>query len=95
MIAEIICSNGITLKYDPTIKAGDIVTGYHKGYWKVDLVMPRAGSTPLIYYTRIDKKGKKSCDASYCRKIDPVALRDQMVAEAILLCDKLMEAQAK
>ncbi|MNV14827.1 hypothetical protein D3C71_1055240 [compost metagenome] len=85
----------MTLKYDPTIQVGDIVTGYHKGYWKVDVVLPRIGTSPLIYYTRIDKEGQKSCDGSYCRKVDPLKLRDQMYDEANKLYDLLMKAQAK
>ncbi len=95
MITDIVCSNGVVLKYDPTIQVGDIITGYRKGYWKVDLVMPRAGNTPLIYSTRIDKKGKNSCDGSYCRKVDPEELYHEMVAEADKVYAMIMKAQGK
>lgn len=82
MITDIVCSNGVVLKYDPTIKQGDVVTGYHKGYWKVDVVMPRAGQPPSIYYTKVGGKGSKSCDGSYCRKVIPEVLRAEMINEA-------------
>lgn len=95
MIVDFVASNGVILKYDPTIKAGDIITAYHKGYWKVDLVMPRAGSTPSLYYTKVGGKSSKSCDASYCRKVDPEALHKQMIDEADKLYALLMEAQSK
>lgn len=70
------------------IKPGDIVTGYHKGYWKVDR---RVGST--IYYTRIDKNISKSCHRDYCKIVDPDQLFNQMVREATELRDMLMRAK--
>ena len=95
MITDVVCSNGVVIKCDLTIKPGDVVTGYHKGYWLVDVVTPRAGGTPLIEYTRLDKKGSKSCDASYCRKIDPEELYHEMVAEADKVYAMIMKAQGK
>lgn len=82
----------MVLKYDPTIQPGDIITAYHKGYWKVTKVIPRADNTPTFEYIRIDKKGSKSCDASYCRKVDPNELYQTLVDEAAQLRDMLMIA---
>lgn len=74
-----------------TFEPGDIVTGYHKGYWKVLNVR---GST--IEYQRIDAKGvvKKSCDGAWCHKIDPETLRTHQINEAHALYDLLKKAQA-
>lgn len=95
MITDIVCSNGVVLKYDPTIKPGDVVTGYHKGFWIVTKVTPRPGNTPHIEYRRIDKKVTNGCDASYCRKIDPEELYHEMVAEADKVYAMIIKAQGK
>jgi hypothetical protein len=95
MITDLVCSNGVVLKYDPTIKEGDLITGYHKGFWIVTKVTPRPGNTPHIEYRRIDKKVTNGCDASYCRKVDPEALRREMIDEANKLYDKLMQCRSQ
>lgn len=83
-----------TSRYDSSIKPGDVITAYHKGYWKVDKVNDRGKhSAPLIEYTRIGKKGKNSCDAGYCTKIDPEVLYHEQVKEAGELRAMLMKAQ--
>lgn len=75
-----------TKKFEP----GDIVTGYHKGYWKV-LGM----NGHIVEYQRIDAKGvvKKSCDGFYCTKINPEDLRTHQINEAHALYDLLMKSQ--
>ena len=95
MITNVVCGSGVVLKCDLSIKPGDVVTGYHKGYWMVDKVIERKGSTPLIHYTRIDKKGSKSCDASYCSKIDPEVLHKEMILEADRVYAMLLRALNK
>lgn len=95
MLTDIVCSGGVVLKYDTSIQAGDIVTGYHKGYWKVIKVVPREGSTPSIYYKKIGTNSAKSCDGSYCRKVDPHVLFDEMVAEAAKIRDMILKAQGE
>lgn len=73
------------------IEVGDIVLGYHKGYWKV----LKAGRT--IVYQRVDKPSKnpviKSCDRGWCTKIDPEAQYYKQIAEAYELMDMLMKAK--
>lgn len=70
---------------------GDIVTGYHKGYWKV---LGMKGH--IVEYQRIDAKGivKKSCDGAYCTKIIPEDIRTHQINEAHALYDLLKKAQA-
>jgi hypothetical protein len=73
-------TSGYKLQIDNTIKVGDLVTGYHKGFHRVISVgQPYAGaSTYLVYYEAVldskcnpvRSKTKRSCDLSYCRKID-------------------------
>jgi hypothetical protein len=76
---------------DP-IGVGDIVLGYHKGYWKV----LKAGR--ILEYQRIDvKPGSKpvikSCDRGWCTKIDPEAQYYKQIKEAFDLMDLLMKAK--
>jgi hypothetical protein len=33
--------NGVTIQYDETIKVGDIIIAYHKGFHKVTKITPR------------------------------------------------------
>ncbi len=67
--------NGVVLQYDESIMVGDIITSYHSGFHRVLNIECRGpNSTPLFEYERIfdkdgnPKRGKNSCDASYCRK---------------------------
>lgn len=92
MMTDVVCSNGVVLKCDLTLTPGDIITAYHKGFWKVTKVTPRKSNTPVVEYTKIGGKGNKSCDGSYCRKVDPEALYREMVAEADRVYAMLMEA---
>jgi len=73
------------------IEAGDIVTGYHTGYWKVIKSFQNQ-----IEYQRIDVVSKKpvikSCHVNYCTKIDPDALRIEMIAEADRIYDLIKRA---
>lgn len=72
------------------IKPGDIVTGYHKGYHKVDKV---AGTQ--VYYTRVDGPKKPNCcHHSYCKIIDPNDEFDRIVKEATELRDLLIAAKS-
>ena len=74
-----------------TFEPGDIVTGYHKGYWKV---LGMKGH--IVEYQRIDAKGivKKSYSSAYCTKINPEDLRIHQINEAHALYDLLKKAQA-
>lgn len=72
--------------YDKTIKVGDIVTAYHKGFHRVLKIENRhnmvvGGKTyhpsPLVTLELVlDSNGKKarpketSCDINWCKKID-------------------------
>lgn len=74
--------NGVTLMYDETLKVGDIITTYHKGYHKLEEIEKRGNATPLFFYSLFakedgsirtqPKKIMKSCDASYCRRASEV-----------------------
>jgi len=74
-MTEEICSNGVKLIWDETLKIGDLITTYHKGYWKLVNITPRKGSPPMFHYTKSFKpdgtpiagKATMECDASYCR----------------------------
>lgn len=94
MLTDVVCFNGAIIKCDLTIKPGDVITAYHKGYWKVTKVIPRANSTPTFEYTKIGGKGSKSCDGSWCRKVDPEVLHAEMIAEADRVYAMLKEAIA-
>lgn len=80
------------------IEVGDIVLGYHKGYWKVLKRTPRPGNSAILEYQRVDKPSKKpvikSCDQSWCTKIDPEAQYYKQIKEAYELMDMLMKAKA-
>lgn len=67
--------NGVVLQYDESIVVGDIITSYHSGFHRVISIEYRgSNTTPLIEYEKVfdkdgnPKRGKNSCDASYCRK---------------------------
>lgn len=79
------------------IEVGDIVLGYHKGYWKVLEQTKRPGNTNLLKYQRVDKESKKpvikSCDQSWCTKVDPEALYYKQIKEAFDLMDMLMKSK--
>lgn len=79
------------------IEVGDIVLGYHKGYWKVLKRTPRPGNSAILVYQRVDKEFKKpvikSCDQSWCTKVDPEALYYKQIKEAFDLMDMLMKAK--
>lgn len=75
-MTTITCKNGVILHWDETIKVGDIITTYNKGYWELVAIEPRVGTTPLFHYKKSLKpdgtpttgKAIEKCDASYCRK---------------------------
>lgn len=77
------------------IEVGDIVLGYHKGYWKVLEQTKRPGNTNLLKYQRVDAKKViiKSCDQAWCTKIDPEAQYYKQIKEAFDLMDLLMKAK--
>lgn len=74
--------NGVTLAYDETLKVGDIITAYNKGYHKLEEIKERNDSTPLFFYSLFAKEDgtirtnpKKiinSCDASHCRRASEI-----------------------
>lgn len=94
MISDVVCSNGVVLKCDLTIEPGDIITAYHKGFWKVTKVTPRKSNTPVIEYTKIGGKGTKSCDGAYCKKVIPEVLHAEMIAEADRVYEMLKKAES-
>jgi len=62
--------------YDKTIKVGDIVTGYYKGYWRVVEVRKRKEYAPIIVGELVldsngnkAKKKRNEWDSSYSKKI--------------------------
>lgn len=69
-------SNGVKSIYDETIKVGDLVTAYEKGFHRVTEIKPRRKDTPLIMYVRVfgangkpvSSKQHLGCDAAYVRK---------------------------
>jgi hypothetical protein len=82
------------------IEVGDIVLGYHKGYWLVlEQTKRLGGNTNLLRYQRVDRVSKtpliKSCDQAWCTKIDPEALYHKQITEAYELMDMLMKAKSK
>ena len=91
MLTEMKFKHGVVLKYDPTIKPGDLITAYHKGFWIVTKVTQRKGSTPYLEYRHINKKVSNGCDSSHCRKVDPETLHKEMVAEADKVRDMLLK----
>lgn len=70
--------------YDETIKVGDIIIAYHRGFHRVTKIEDRSkvrskydrSDSPLFHYVMVfDSKGNakkkgaiNSCDAMYCRK---------------------------
>jgi hypothetical protein len=70
-------------KYDSSIKVGDIVTGYYKGYWKITEIVHRKYERKRHYQPNplfvgvllLDSNGNKvapkhnNWDASYSKKI--------------------------
>lgn len=73
------------MNFDNTIKVGDIVTGYHKGYWRVTSIEDRGSVNPLVTYEKVlDSnrnpcgKTEKQCDMGYCKKMDKSELVKQM-----------------
>lgn len=70
------CRNGVELEYDETLKQGDLITTYFKGYFSFVKFTNRGNhTTPLASFVRFaDTNGKLYktkkvyvCDASYCR----------------------------
>lgn len=80
-----------------SIEVGDIVLGYHTGYWKVLKRTPRPGNSAILEYQRVDKPSKKpvikSCDQSWCTKVEPETLYQKQIKEAYELMDMLMKAK--
>ncbi len=75
-MTQVNCTNGVVLHYDETIKVGDIISAYQKGFHRVTEIRDRgANATPLIGYETVARENGtlaktssvKHCDASYCR----------------------------
>lgn len=69
------CQNGIELQYDDTLKSGDLITTYYKGYYVFVAFGDRGkNNSPLAYFRKVASvvgkpcKSNKilECDASYC-----------------------------
>jgi hypothetical protein len=69
------------LIFNKSIKVGDLVTSYTKGFSEVIKIEPRhATETPLVHYNqKFTEDGKpfknktiRHCDSSYCRKANEV-----------------------
>lgn len=96
----IICSNGVRLTYDETLKCGDIITAYHKGIHQITSIQSRDGQAPLFNYRTImtdsfkktNKKTIKTCDASYCGRVDVMQLKEtiKMLEDLIVMVDNNM-----
>lgn len=86
--------NGVYITYDETIKVGDLIATYNKGFYKMEKITPRGAGSPLAEYSLFAKedgtlhKGKnisKCCDMSYCRHAresvaDSITLKEKEVA---------------
>jgi len=71
------CSNVLNLFYDDTLKAGDLITTYNKGYYEFIKFEERGDCPPLAYFRLVFKEDGspatssrliRKCDSSYCRK---------------------------
>jgi hypothetical protein len=81
-------------------KTGDLMTTYHKGYWRLTHIKLRFDSdgkkSPLFTYAKVAdsnfKKcgGARSCDASYCKKVDEKFI-DELREDLNLKINKLEE----
>lgn len=84
--------------YDKTIKPGDLVTAYSKGFHRVTAVKPRPHNTPIIatvaVLTSAYKKApakKAECDAAYCRKTSIAGIK-QMIRDEISELERASDA---
>ena len=65
------------LKWDKTIKIGDLITGFYGGYFIITGIEKRKDESPLAtMQLKLDKNGQiakktriETCDMSYCTKI--------------------------
>lgn len=90
------------IEWDRSIDIGDLVTGYHKGIWRVTKIDRRfltqddlryqaykdrqVGDeySSLVQYQQVltddyqkGRKITKTCDISYCRKIDDTFIKEK------------------
>ena len=71
----IVCKNGVKITIDETLKVGDLITAYHKGYHEIVTFEERDDCAPLVHFkTRFKSDGKPAnskrimcCDMGYCR----------------------------
>lgn len=71
----IVCKNGVKIIIDETLKTGDLITAYHKGYHEIVTIEERNDCAPLVYFkTRFKSDGEPTnskkimmCDMGYCR----------------------------
>jgi hypothetical protein len=77
MLVTITHSNGYQSLIEDSLKEGDIITGYNKGFYKITEIQPRADNTPLIHFTLFAREDGtlcktknpsiKGCDGAYVR----------------------------
>ena len=100
-MTEVICSNGVKLTWDETLKIGDLITSYHKGYWKLTNITTRKGMPPLFQYTKqfkpdgtpVSGKAIMECDASFCRNAKTVIAEElTKLTKQIATLNKLQAA---
>jgi len=78
----------MSFEYDKTIKVGDVVTGYDKGYFIVTGIVPRKDNNPIVEYIKIANesynfiKSNKvlSCDIYYCKRVEAQVILDKIKA---------------
>lgn len=98
---NIVCSNGVELEYDDTLKPGDLITTYYKGYFSFVKFTNRGNkNTPLATFIKVaDTNGKsckskkaQECDASYCRKaVEYIKAEIEKNKQSIIELEKLIQ----
>jgi hypothetical protein len=86
------------LTYDETFVEGDLITTYLAGVHRFVKYEPRQFDPPLIHFIPILSKSFRpikagsanNCDASYCRRFDPVSFCNTLQAETQAKIDTIM-----
>lgn len=81
-----VLSSGYHVRYDDTLKVGDLCIAYKKGYHIITEIIDRPNAAPFVHtnciYTDTFKKQNRKCqcDISYCKKITHETLDTMMKA---------------
>lgn len=92
------------MKYDKTLKVGDIVTCYYKGYWRITDIdfNKNLSSNGLVTCVKILDSNMKparniteQCDISYCKRVKQSDIDDVSLAfaEGIKRLNALIEGE--